>query len=94
MIDISRIIIKPIITEKSMRDTALGRYTFEVNPAANSYEIKKAVKEVLKVDAIKVNVINVGGKFRRYGKITGRTKSFKKAIITIKSGQKIELFES
>lgn len=94
MIDLHDVIIKPLITEKSMGSTATGRYIFEIHPKANKYEIKQALKEVLNVDVLKVNVLYTPGKFRRYGKTTGRTQQVKKAVVTIKAGQKIELFES
>ncbi len=94
MLHNSQIIIRPLITEKSMGMTSMGRYVFEVQKTANKYQIKKAMKEVLNVDTIKINIVNVLGKKRRYGKTTGTTSNYKKAIVTIKSGQKIELFES
>jgi large subunit ribosomal protein L23 len=94
MSDLSHILIKPIVTEKSMGAVDAGRYTFEVHPEANKSQIKAAVKKFLNVDAVKINVINEKGKFRRFGKTVGRTKDRKKAVVTIKSGQKIELFES
>jgi large subunit ribosomal protein L23 len=94
MIDLSSIIIRPLVTEKSMGLSSSSKYVFEVRADANKYQIKKAMKDVLNVDVVKINVLNAPGKSRRFGKTTGRTKAFKKAIVTIKSGQKIELFES
>ena len=94
MIDLHNVLIRPIITEKSMSGSDSGTYTFEVHPQANKNQIKKAAQLFLNVDPININTSKVTGKDRRYGKTQGRTKSWKKAIITIKPGQKIELFES
>jgi large subunit ribosomal protein L23 len=94
MIELTNIILRPLVTEKTMDATSSGKYAFEVCPDANKYQIKKAMKEVLNVDVLKVNIIRSAGKVRRFGKTTGRTKATKKAIVTIKPGQKIELFES
>ena len=93
-IDLSQVFIKPVVTEKSMSATEKLTYVFEVHPDANKNQIKKAAKEYLKVDVISVNTTKMLGKDRRYGKSMGRTKTWKKALISIKPGQKIELFES
>jgi len=93
-INLSQVLIRPIITEKSMDGSDLGRYTFEVHPDANQTLIKQAFKKFLRVDPVKINISNVKGKARRYGRTSGWTKSWKKAIVTVKPGQKIELFES
>ncbi|MGA3038915.1 MAG: 50S ribosomal protein L23 [Vulcanimicrobiaceae bacterium] len=89
------VIIAPLITEKSMTGTMSQQYTFEVHPHATKTQIRKAVEEIFGVTVRKVNTIAVGGKhksFARRGVRTeGRTSNWKKAIITIASGQKIEL---
>ncbi len=89
------IIIRPIITEKSMLGAANKVYTFEVAKSANKIEIAKACEEVFKVKVAKVNTLNVRGKFRRQGRNNGGyTKSWKKAIVTLKEDSKpIEFFE-
>ena len=87
------IIIRPIITEKSMNGIAQNQYTFEVNPKANKTQIKQAIKEIFKVDVAKVNTIRVPGKLKRRGIYVGRTSEWKKAIVTLKPGQRIEFFE-
>lgn len=87
------IIIRPIITEKTSRMMELGQYTFEVLPQANKIEIRNAVEEVFKVKVAKVNTIKVRSKPKRMGAYLGRTRSWKKAIVTLAPGEKIAFFE-
>ncbi|MDQ2908199.1 MAG: 50S ribosomal protein L23 [Candidatus Eremiobacteraeota bacterium] len=89
------VIIAPMITEKSMAGTPFQQYAFEVHRSATKTQIRHAVAEIFKVDVLKVNTINVGGKkknFARRGVRThGKQPDWKKAIVTLKAGQKIEL---
>jgi len=85
-----KILIKPIITEKATALGALNKYVFEVASRANKIEIKKAIKELYNVEPIEINILKVKGKLVRYGKARGRTKNWKKAIVGLKKGQKIE----
>lgn len=85
-----KILIKPIITEKATELKTLNKYVFEVSPKTNKVEIKKAIQELYNVKPLKINIIKVKGKFVRYGKARGRTKNWRKAIITLKKGEKIE----
>ena len=87
------IIIRPIITEKSSSLMALNKYTFEVHKSSNKIQIRKAVEEVFNVKVAAVNTINVKGKMRRRGLAKGFTRSWKKAIVTLKPDQHIEFFE-
>ena len=88
------IIIKPIITEESMKGAADRKYTFQVAKDANKIEIAKAVEELFGVKVAKVNTISVRGKFRRQGRVGGFTASSKKAVITLTEKSKgIEFFE-
>ena len=88
------IIIKPIITEESMKGAAERKYTFQVAKDANKIEIAKAVEELFGVEVEKVNTISVRGKFRRQGRVGGFTASSKKAVITLTEKSKgIEFFE-
>ena len=88
------IIIKPIITEESMKGAADRKYTFQVAKDANKIEIAKAVEELFGVEVEKVNTISVRGKFRRQGRVGGFTASSKKAVITLTEKSKgIEFFE-
>ncbi len=77
------IIIKPIITEKSMDVLAQGKYTFKVAKDSNKAEIARAVEEVFNVQVVKVNTMNVRGRAKRVGRFTGKTAAWKKAIVTI-----------
>lgn len=86
-------LIKPVITEKATYLGAVNKYVFEVVLNANKIEIKKAIEKLYNVEVVKVNIIRSGGKSVTYGRITGRTKRKKKAIVTLKSGQTIEVYE-
>jgi large subunit ribosomal protein L23 len=89
------IIIRPLITEKSLRLAREGKYSFEVAREANKLEIKSAVEKLFRVRVEKVHTINMKGKPRTmfWGKrTTGKTKEWKKAIVTVKEG-KIDIFE-
>lgn len=88
------IVIRPIITEKSMAGIPNMRYTFAVAKDANKIEIAKAVESAFDVKVAKVNTINVCGKMRRQGRFEGYTPSWKKAIVTLKKNSKpISFFE-
>lgn len=84
---------KPIVSERSMGLTTENKYSFYVDPKANKIEIKQAVQELFKVTVTDVNTMNVKGKTKRMGKHLGRTANRKKAIVTLKEGDKIEIFE-
>lgn len=84
------IIKKPLVTEKSSMERAKNKYFFMVSRSANKAEVKKAVQEAFKVKVTSVNIINVKGKKRRYGKVEGRTKDRKKAMVTLQKGHTIE----
>lgn len=87
------IIIHPITTEKSTEQQGYNKYSFKVNPRANKKEIIKAVHDVFGVKPVTCNVINMSGKRKRERYKIGYTSSWKKAIITLKQGDKIEFFE-
>ncbi len=93
-----QILIKPLITEKMTNLTAdEGKYGFIVNPKANKIEIAKAIEQRFQVKVVDVKTLNYSGKtktqFRKSGRFTGKTAKYKKAIITLKEGDTIELFE-
>ncbi|MCM1577325.1 MAG: 50S ribosomal protein L23 [Ruminococcus sp.] len=88
------IVIKPIITEKSMGALAENKYTFRVAKNANKIEIAKAVEELFDVQVASVNTMNCKGRSRRVGMNRGTTPDWKKAIVTLKEGSKsIEFFD-
>ncbi len=87
------ILKKPLVTEKSTSLLQDNKYTFEVDPRANKTEIKQAVQNIFKVKVEKVNTMRVKGKFKRVRNILGKTSERKKAIVTLRKGDKIEIFE-
>jgi len=93
MRDYRDIIIKPVVTEKTMNLLADNKYTFLVDKKSNKTEIKNAIEDIFKVKVEKVSTIIVKGKPKRMGKFEGRRSDRKKAIISLKAGQKIKLFE-
>ena len=95
MKSVADIIIRPLITEKSMDGIAAKRYTFEVQKDATKPEIAKAVEEMFGVEVKSVNTMNVKSKPKRLGVHAGKTRSWKKAIVTLTEGSKtIAFFDS
>ena len=89
------VIIAPLITEKSMAEALNNQYTFTVNPHATKTQIRHAIEDIFKVNVVKINTVNVRGKSRNFArrgvKTSGKQSDHKKAIVTLKPGQKIEL---
>ena len=89
------IIIRPVITEKTMADMEEDKYTFEVAKKSNKSEIKKAIEEIFSVKVAKVNTMNMAGKVKRQGMNVGKRPDWKKAIVTLAPGSEpIEFFDS
>ena len=94
------IIIKPVITEKmsAISEKMNNRYGFIVDKRADKLQIKKAVEEIYEVKVDQVNTMNYSGKrksrYTKTGILTGKTKAFKKAIITLAEGQTIDFFSN
>ena len=89
------VIIKPVISERSMEDAQNKKYTFKVAVDANKTEVKQAVEEIFDVEVKKVNIMNVVGKQKRKGRFVGKTAATKKAIVTLTADSKeIEFFQS
>ncbi len=91
------VIRKALITEKGALIREQGktgtRYVFEVHPDANKIQIVHAIKEMFKVDATEVRTMNFKGKLKRLGRYQGRRPSWKKAVVTLKPGQTIDIFD-
>lgn len=87
------VLVKPIVTEKSSSLMAEGKYTFRVDKASNKIEIKYAVETIFKVDVTDVKTMNMPGKRKRQGKTQGMTPAWKKAVVTLKAGQTLPIFE-
>ena len=89
------VILKPVISENSMDQAEMKKYTFKVAPDANKTEVKNAVEEIFDVEVAKVNIMNVKGKKKRMGRYEGMTSASKKAIVTLTPDSKeIEFFQS
>lgn len=84
---------KPIVTEKTTQQGEEGRYTFEVHSGANKHQIKEAVEEAFQVEVVQVKVMNMPGKARRFGRHLRPPSPWKKATVTLATGQRIEFFE-
>jgi large subunit ribosomal protein L23 len=89
-----KLIRRPIVTEKSsdMKEF-FNQVVFEVHPDANKSEIKKAVEKLFKVRVLEVHTQNRQGKPKRLGRFTGRRRAWKKAIVTLRQGDRVEFFE-
>ena len=88
------IVKEPIITKKSMQlKEAYNKYTFKVAKTANKIEIKNAIEALFNVKVLSVNTINVAPKTKTVGKYTGKTSAYKKAIVKLAEGNKIDAFE-
>jgi large subunit ribosomal protein L23 len=92
MNDPHQVILRPIISERSVDMIADNRYTFEVAKQASKIEIRQAVESVFDVHVQKVNTMRVSGKPKRVRQAKGYTRSWKKAIVTVAEGETIEAF--
>ena len=94
-VEMHAVLVQPLLTEKI---TALREKTntvgFIVHPDANRVQIKQAVEALLKVKVEKVNVLNIRGKVKRLGRFSGRRSDWKKAFVTLKKGEKLEMYET
>ncbi len=92
--DIYRIVEKPLVTEKGTTMMGDGNWmTFKVNLDANKIQIREAIQKIFSVTVLQVNTQIVRGKRRRFGKAMGHTKNWKKAMVQLREGDKIEIFE-
>src|SRR5258708_22978221 len=87
--DAYKILVKPLVSEKTFSKMSEGKYAFKVNPDANKIQVRNAVERVYDVKVARVNMITVRGKTRNFGKTRGRTSDWKKAIVTLKPGSTI-----
>ena len=85
------VLIRPVITEKSMTQAAFNRYTFEVRKEASKIQIRQAVEKIFGVKVIKVTTNRTKGKMRRRGRDVGYTSERKKAMVTLRDGDQIEI---
>lgn len=91
--NVYEVLRRPIISEKDTMIREQNKYTFEVARDANKPMIKEAVETIFNVEVVAVNTMNVRGKMRRVGKSRGMSPDWKKAIVTLREGQRIDAFE-
>ena len=89
----SQVLLAPIVSEKSYAASTSGQYTFKVHPDAHKTQIRQAVEQMFDVKVTRVNVIKVQAKPKRRGAITGTRQGWKKAIVLLRAGDTIEIFE-
>lgn len=94
MKDPREVIIRPVITEHSYDMMEKNTYTFEVAKDANKVEIRQAIEAIFNVSVVKVNTLNVKSKPKRVRYSQGNTRTWKKAMVTLKEGETIELFSA
>ena len=87
------VLLKPLITEKGTLLAEQNKYAFQVAPGANKMQIKEAVETAFNVRVLRVNTMVMPGKMKRVGRSQGRTSEWKKAIVTLAAGDRIEFFE-
>ena len=91
--ELQQVLVKPLITEKSTLLQEEGKYVFHVAPRSNKIQIREAVQKSFGVVVIDVNILKVRGKLKRYGPKLSRTPDIKKAIVTLRPGDRIQLIE-
>jgi large subunit ribosomal protein L23 len=89
----AQILIRPVVSEKSYNQITENRYTFRVHPDAHKTQVRQAVEELFEVKVVAVNMIKMPAKPKRRGMIKGTKPGWKKAIVELKAGDKIEIFE-
>jgi len=89
----SQVIIRPVISEKSYVLSAAGKYTFRVHPDAHRTQIRQAAEALFDVHVLAVHTVNVKPKPKRRGLYSGRTRAWKKAVIRVRAGESIPVFQ-
>lgn len=91
--EIYQVIKRPLVTEKTTLAKEANKYHFEVDRRANKIEIGQAVEKLFKVKVVSVRTMNMAGKKKRVGRVMGRKRDWKKAIVTLAPGSSIEIFQ-
>ncbi len=91
--NIYQVLLKPTITEKSTLLQESGRYTFQIDPTANKAQVKEAIQKNFNVTVLDVNITKLHGKKKRYGPRVKKMPDIKKAVVTLKPGDRINLVE-
>ena len=92
--DATQVIIRPIVSEKSFVLAEAGRYTFRVHPDSHKTQIRQAIEELFDVNVVSVHTANVRAKPKRRGLSVGTRRSWKKAIVTVREGERIPIFQA
>jgi large subunit ribosomal protein L23 len=92
-LDSTQILVKPIVSEKSYLESDMNKYRFVVANSANKIQIRQAVEELFGVKVKSVNVSNMHGKNKRFGRFTSKKADWKKAVVTLNDGESIDFFE-
>jgi large subunit ribosomal protein L23 len=92
-VQLYEVLRRPLVTEKNTSLQVQGKYAFEVSKSANKTQVKEAVEKAFKVNVLSVNILNVRGSERRVGRRVVTGSSWKKAVVTLKPGDKIQIFE-
>jgi large subunit ribosomal protein L23 len=92
-VDASQVVLAPIVSEKSYEGSTRGTYTFKVHPDAHKTQIRQAIEELFEVKVRRVNVIKVAAKPKRRGLYRGVRPGWKKAVVQLRAGDTIEIFE-
>lgn len=87
------VVLSPVLSEKAVGGIEDNKYAFYVHPNANRTQIKDAVELVFEVDVVKINLVNIRGKVKSMGRYSGQRPARKKAIVTLKEGQRIQQLE-
>ena len=88
-----QVVLAPIVSEKSYHGSVYGKYTFKVHPDAHRTQVRHAIEELFEVDVVKVNIVKVQPKPKRRGMFKGVKPGWKKAIVQLREGEAIEIFE-
>jgi large subunit ribosomal protein L23 len=91
--DASQVLIRPVVSEKSYVLATAGKYTFRVHPDAHKTQIKQAVEDLFDVKVLDVRTISVPSKPKRRGYTSGRTREWKKAVVQVREGDTIPIFQ-
>ncbi len=91
--DLSQVLIRPVVSEKTYVLATAGKYTFRVHPDAHKTQIKQAVEELFDVSVVAVRTVSVPSKPKRRGYTSGRTREWKKAIVQVREGDTIPIFQ-
>lgn len=92
-LDLTQVLIRPLLSEKSYFESDLNKYRFQVRVSANKLTVKKAVEKMFGVQVVDVNISRVHGKTKRTGRHIHRKSDWKKAVVTLKDGQSLDFFE-